>query len=558
LLLLGLALAVFSPLSHAEFVHWDDYQTVASNSAMNPATLDVVMQYWSPWHAKMDLYAPVTYSLWGILAAISPRQTPTAEGFTLSPALFHLANLLLHAVSAIIVWQILRRLVQNHLAALAGAVLFLVHPVQVEVVGWISGGKDVLSGMLCLLALRMYIDFAQAGDGKSQKKYVAYGIATIAFVAATLAKPQAVALPLVAGVIDVLWLKRNLKTAVTGLLLWFAWCIPVALIGRTVQSANLLYSPVWFRPVVALDAIAFYLGKIFWPAKLMADYGRSPQWLIVSPDRFWTWIVPVMVIIVCIAVQRRTWRPLAIIFLFIAALAPVLGILQFDFQSYSTVGDHYLYLAMLAPILAVAWVVAQFDWKKWIAPALLIVAACAIASNRQCGVWRDTETLFQHNYELNPSSLAAETVLGVYWSEHGNPKFALQLLAEAVRDHPNIGLSHFTYANVLMKQNLMDQSLSEYRQAITLTPTKARYYTNFGVALGKSGHPDLAMAAFQNAAGLDPSDSANYENAAITLLKGGQVDRARWFLNRVLELDPSRADVRQLLQSLPTTRGGAG
>ena len=124
LLLLGLALAVFGPLSRAEFVHWDDFQTVADNPALNPAAFGSVMQYWSPWHAKMDLYAPATYSMWGVLAAISPRQKPTSEGITLAPALFHLANVLLHTLSAIFVWQILRRLVRNNFAAMAGAVLF--------------------------------------------------------------------------------------------------------------------------------------------------------------------------------------------------------------------------------------------------------------------------------------------------------------------------------------------------------------------------------------------------------------------------------------------------
>ena len=151
---------------------------------------------------------------------------------------------------------------------------------------------------------------------------------------------------------------------------------------------------------------------------------------------------------------------------------------------------------MLAPVLAATWVLARFSWKIWLAPALLALAACAIASNRQCLVWRDTLTLFQHNYDLNPSSLAAETVLGVYWSEHGDPQLALGLLAQSVQDHPTIGLSHFTYANVLMKENLINQALKEYEEAIKWSPNKPRYYTSLGLALRSSGHPELAALAF--------------------------------------------------------------
>ena len=153
----------------------------------------------------------------------------------------------------------------------------------------------------------MYLDFAQIGNGKS-RRYVAYAIATIAFVAATLAKPQAVALPLVVGVIDVMLLKRDWKIVIRSLLLWFAWCIPVVLIGRaSAKPANFRWiRRSAFRPIVTLDALAFYLGKIVWPAKLMTDYGRSPHWLIfLSRSDSGHWIVPIAAIIIALAVWRR-------------------------------------------------------------------------------------------------------------------------------------------------------------------------------------------------------------------------------------------------------------
>src|SRR5207302_5610950 len=132
---------------------------------------------------------------------------------------------------------------------------------------------------------------------------------------------------------------------------------------------------------------------------------------------------------------------------------------------------------------------------------------------KQCGYWHDTVSLFSRNYELNPSSLAGQTMLGVYWSEHDDPNLSLGLLAQSVQDHPDIPFAHFTYANVLLKQKLYDAATREYERAIALDATKPRYYTNLGVALANQGHPDLAILAFQQAARLDPNDPDNFQNA---------------------------------------------
>ena len=203
-----------------------------------------------------DLYVPVTYTFWSALATISPRHAPDSEGYTLSPAVFHLANVAMHALAAIVVWQILRRLVNRDWPALIGAAIFAVHPVQVETVGWISGGKDVLSGLLGLVAIWMYLRFLDPFRPRRS-----YNLATLAFIAATLAKPQAVAIPLVAFVIDWLLVRRNAIASIKSLTLWFAWCIPVILIGQHVQSAQLLDSPIWFRPVVVARCAGVLSGQ---------------------------------------------------------------------------------------------------------------------------------------------------------------------------------------------------------------------------------------------------------------------------------------------------------
>src|SRR5205823_5816266 len=112
---------------------------------------------------------------------------------------------------------------------------------------------------------------------------------------------------------------------------------------------------VWKRPLLAADALMFYLRQVFFPARLGFDYGRSPDW-VLAHGRAWiaVGVLANAAIIIFFALPRKAPAVIAAA-IFTAGLLPVLGLVPFDFQVYSTVADHYAYLAMLGPALAVAW-----------------------------------------------------------------------------------------------------------------------------------------------------------------------------------------------------------
>src|SRR5207244_4244518 len=127
--------------------------------------------------AYMDLYVPVTFTVWAVLARVSSE-----------PWLFHAASLVLHGAAAMAAFGLLRRLVRDERAACAGAMLFALHPVQVEAVGWMSGAKDLASGLFTLLALGRYVDFASMSRGSPGRRR-AIVWASAFYVLALLSKP---------------------------------------------------------------------------------------------------------------------------------------------------------------------------------------------------------------------------------------------------------------------------------------------------------------------------------------------------------------------------------
>ena len=108
-------MVAYSPLFNAEFTVWDDCYNVAENSRLNPPTFESVAYYWK--NAAFDLYIPVTYTAWAAIARVGYVASPDASGSHLNPYLFHIANVLLHAVAALMVLEILLKLIGDPWAA---------------------------------------------------------------------------------------------------------------------------------------------------------------------------------------------------------------------------------------------------------------------------------------------------------------------------------------------------------------------------------------------------------------------------------------------------------
>src|SRR2546429_6077594 len=99
-------LITFAPILSNGFVSWDDYQTISRNPRLNPPSLEGLIYYWQ--HPHMHLYAPLTYTVWTMLAAIADAGDQAGP---ISAGLFHAASLLFHILTSLVVFALLRRLV---------------------------------------------------------------------------------------------------------------------------------------------------------------------------------------------------------------------------------------------------------------------------------------------------------------------------------------------------------------------------------------------------------------------------------------------------------------
>jgi hypothetical protein len=440
-LLVIATLCAYFPILTFDFVGLDDQVTVFQNWNLIHLSPSTFYSFWT--EPQGQLYTPLTYSLFAAISLGARVKAKAGEvpavAFYAGP--FHAVDLALHLLSVIVVYRLLRRMIGPHWPAAAGALLFALHPVQVESVAWVTATNGLLCGFLSLLAVLLYLR-ATSSDRRTKRwpiQWSGYALATEVFILALLAKPAAVIVPLLAWIAH--WLmsrqqpadsdvKRNPDEApgphrsvalfrrALPLIIWLFLSVPFAIVARVVQPIPdwWLVVPIWQRPFVAADALAFYIYKILWPRTLTVDYGRAPALIFSHGWAWYTWIVPATLGAVIVAFHRkRAARHLiAGSIWFLAALLPVLGFTRFAFERFSTVSDRYLYVPMFGVALAVAWGLnclvnwnAARDARSARIGRLGIIAACivilALLGTRtflQTQYWRNKRTLFQHSQEV--------------------------------------------------------------------------------------------------------------------------------------------------------------
>jgi hypothetical protein len=421
----------------------DDRDTIFLNPRISPTEHpptffgnDGASWYWR--HGDMALYMPVTSSIWFLLAKLTWVQTPDENGFRLDARVFHVVSLLLHIGNTLLVYGLLRillrvRQIRSFWPALVGALVYGLHPLQVETVAWTSGMKDLLYCGFSLGALLAYLRAIQPSEAESsgdagRKRWCSYIGGIVAMEIGMLCKPSAMVVPLLAFIFDLLILRRRWKQIAISVIPYMIAAIPLMIVAKIEQPGMGVPSPpLWQRPVVAGASLAFYLGKLIAPVQLTYNYGWRPVQMLQKPW-FW-WIVGIPVVIGIVVFMLRRARPWLLVgaLVGVAALLPVLGFNAFLFQFHSTVADHYMVLAMLGPAVAVAGVLSARGGEPKLATVGAMTAVVLILGSMsflQLGHWHTEEAVLKQMLAVSPDTELAHNGLGQLYRSHGDLKSA--------------------------------------------------------------------------------------------------------------------------------------
>ena len=188
LILIASTLLVYYGACSGGFV-WDDDYYVTRNPLLTAP--DGLRRIWFSLDSPSQ-YFPLTYTIFRF----------EREWWELNPSGYHWVNLGLHIANALLVWRLLERL--RVPGAFLAAMIFALHPVQVESVAWITELKNVLMGLFFLLTLLAWIEFV---DNQRTRRWLFYGLALLLYMFALSAKSTACTLP--AALLLILWLQNK-------------------------------------------------------------------------------------------------------------------------------------------------------------------------------------------------------------------------------------------------------------------------------------------------------------------------------------------------------------
>lgn len=606
LLLAVLTILVYARTFSAGFLSLDDGTNIVDNPHINPPTLAGLRTIWT--ETYFGQYVPLSYTLWGAESWLAGH-TASDGTRTLDPRLFHVTNVLLHAVCVVLVFAVLRHLVRDNIAAFLGALLFAWHPLQVESVGWIAETRNTLAGAFSLGSILAYLRFRgnAAEDATSttpdeptnaSPRWGYYALALVCYLLALVSKPAAVSVPLILVALDILWYRSVWWRS---LALFAGWFVPAVAIAAATSSSQaegidvfVFVPPWWQRPFVAGDSFAFYLGKLLWPAGLIFDYGRTPQVVLASGWTYVVWIVPVAVVALLAWLPgRRVWLTAAAIFLLVAL--PVSGLIPRAAQSLTTVSDHYIYLGMLGPALALAWVVMKRPFLR--GEVLLVLALLALLSLRQTGYWHDDRTLALRTLEYYPRSVTSMYVLyrndlaqgnladaeewilraaevdphkpillwegnsllaevANFYLAQGREIEATRTLEQVVAAQPDNLEARLLLCDTLMRQSDYVRVVEAAQALLALRADVVQVRAQLAAALVALNRHDEAIEHWRHLLSVDPQNADLHALLGRSYVQVGDLTSARAEFERVLELRPGDAVATDVLRQIEArTRG---
>ena len=584
LLLVGITLVLYWKVRGYPFINFDDEDYVLDNVHVK-AGLTWATLRWS--------LTAITAVNWHPLTWLS--HAADCQVFGLDPRGPHTVNLLLHALSALLLFLLLQAATKMPGRSFVVAALFAWHPFNVESVVWIAERKNTLSTLFLLLTLLAYGWYARR---PSWQRYV---VLAGVFALGLSAKSMLVTLPVVLLLIDYWPLGRAKGSDVEAgfavpqmawgrlllekvpLLILSAATAAVTIFaqrgGGALQSFEVL--PLAIRLETAARAYALYILKALWPSGLAVYYPNPfDVTLNQQPGVADYLFVALGVLLLCVVSwfawdQRRT-RPY---FLsgwgwYFITLSPVIGLIQVGAQG---MADRYAYVPLIGLFVVVVWGVSEvieglsLDPKLMPGLAAAVLALLCVVTSRQIAYWHSSYELWQHTRSVTTNNyLAADKIAILLFRQKDLAAF--QYYSEAARIAPRDPVSHEVVAALLASQGNLPAAVRAYEIVIQDshdTETVALAYSNLGMLYTMMGDYARARVAAQAAMQTAPEriddeirdmsagiarapDADGYFHLAMLLEQVGQIGAARTAGQKALALSPPSAaeETRKFLDHL--------
>ncbi len=579
-------LAVYGQVNKFDFVNFDDPLYIQENhhiqSGVTPDSVRWAFgtKYNDLWNPLVWLSFMFDYKLFGL----------NAGGY-------HVTNLILHILSALLLFWLFHRMTGAIWKSAFVAAFFALHPLHVESVAWVSERKDTLSAFFWMLTLCLYVRY-------TEKPVIQRYLHVLFFFAcALMSKPMVVTIPVVMILLDY-WPLKRFEPQTEGLLknahlpccaanrtaqrikiyasrFGFLRALHLSIfeqslknevsIGGTIRRQLKEKAPFFILSVVtviialynpdvstgkliplgdrianALVTFVIYLEKTFLPLN-MAVYYPFPSHIPVGQVMGAVLLI-VLITVSAIVMMKRLPYLFVGWFWYAITIAPVIGIIQISISAPYAMADRYHYLPSIGLAVILAWgipsLIKRDDIrKKVLFPAgVTVMALLAILAWKQCGYWKNSTTLWNHALTVTKNNAVAYGNLGIVLSDEGKYLEALSFLDKAISINPDLNLLYINRGVVYAELGRYRDAFDNFNQALLLKSCNAYFFKARGTVFYKMGQHENAAQDFSRAITLEPDRFDLYYLRGNSSFEAGRYPQALEDYNRAIGLYPQSTD----------------
>ncbi|MCF6155308.1 MAG: tetratricopeptide repeat protein [Candidatus Brocadia sp.] len=510
--------------------------------------------------------------------------------WNLNPLGFHLTNIILHTMSAVLVYTLLSIITRNSAVSFLTGILFASHPVLTEAVNAISYREDLLAAVFFLVSFLLFIQSTFRNPQSKIRTYL-YPLSLFSYLLALCSKEMAITLPLIICVFD--WVfdgTGRIKKNIIKLYLGFLFVSVFYLFLRFVWLHNpvekqLMYPGNSFlvNLLTMPKILGSYIKLLFLPVCFNADY-----------------IVP------------HTQNPLAATFICSIALLSAIGVITYKFYNHAKhlfffilwffitlvptmniipianiMAERYLYLPSVGFCMVLSCILISIP--KWVRPfiswengslgilisnapirsnpnprkALSLFTTCltvilavlySLSAMKRNEIWRDQRTFWSKTIEASPDSSRARNNLGMIYLQEGKTDLAIREFQAAIAIEPDPEYHH-NLGMAYQKKGWREEALGEYHHVLAINPNSAITHNNMGNIYIDKGLLDEGILKFKRALLLKPNYYDAHFNLGLAYFKKGLFDASMDEFKLAIHYEPDHAEAHSCLGTVYANRG---
>ena len=535
LLVIATFIAYMQVLKYGFITSFDDAAYLTSNWNIKAGlTKESIVwafstSYASNWHPVTWLSHILDYELYGM-----------------EPFGHHLTSLIFHITNTLLLFWVLLKMTGALWRSGLVAILFALHPLNVESVAWVSERKNVLSTFFLLLTLWAYVKYV---DRKNAGNYL---LVVLFLALGLMSKPMLVTLPFVLLLLDFWPLKRFSEARPTRLILekvplfvlLIGSCVATFIVQRSggaMRSSE--FSSLYFRIANALVSYFEYLRNMLWPSGLSVFYPHPGNALPIWKPLACTIVLVVVTIWVVKGIRRAPYLAVGW-FWYLGTLVPVIGIVQVGEQA---MADRYTYVPLIGIFIAIAWSLPEQikTRKEKLLPILsgIVISLLIALTWIQVSHWKNSITLFKHAINVTDTKyLGVATIhafLGDAYHREGELGVAISEFKKSLDLDPSNLYSLNNLAATLAEQGNLKEGLGYAQKLSRLQPDYTPGLITMGNILEETGKLDQAQIYYEQVLERDSDSFENYLNLANILYSKGNLKGAVPHYKKVVTLNPN-------------------